>query len=307
MSIRWSQIAFFVLSIIFLSACNRSSPVPATSSTVAVTNEPTVTTPTETQTPNPPTATPVPLAVVVNGEGITMDEYMGELTLFQSASPISGTNLASNSGAIVLDELINQTLLAQSAVQNGFIVDETMLNSRITSIENQLGGSQALENWMTTHGYSSEDFEHALKRAIGAAWMRDQIIASIPMTADEVHVKQILLPNARLADDVYASLQSGANFLELATQYDPITGGDLGWFPRGYLDEKAIDEAAFALQPGQYSQVINTKIGYHILYLVERDENHSLQPDARMALQENTLHEWINEQRNKSEIQILSP
>jgi peptidyl-prolyl cis-trans isomerase C len=307
MSIRWSQIAFFVLSIIFLSACNRSSPVPATSSTVAVTNEPTVTTPTETQTPNPPTATPVPLAVVVNGEGITMDEYMGELTLFQSASPISGTNLASNSGAIVLDELINQTLLAQSAVQNGFIVDETMLNSRITSIENQLGGSQALENWMTTHGYSSEDFEHALKRAIGAAWMRDQIIASIPMTADEVHVKQILLPNARLADDVYASLQSGANFLELATQYDPITGGDLGWFPRGYLDEQAIDEAAFALQPGQYSQVINTKIGYHILYLVERDENHSLQPDARMALQENTLHEWINEQRNKSEIQILSP
>jgi peptidyl-prolyl cis-trans isomerase C len=307
MSIRWSQIAFFVLSIIFLSACNRSSPFPATSSTVAATNEPTVTTPTETQTPNPPTATPIPLAAVVNGEGITMDEYMGELTLFQSASPISGTNLASNSGAIVLDELINQTLLAQSAVQNGFIVDETMLNSRITSIENQLGGSQALENWMTTHGYSSEDFEHALKRAIGAAWMRDQIIASIPMTADEVHVKQILLPNARLADDVYASLQSGANFLELATQYDPITGGDLGWFPRGYLDEQAIDEAAFALQPGQYSQVINTKIGYHILYLVERDENHSLQPDARMALQENTLHEWINEQRNKSEIQILSP
>jgi peptidyl-prolyl cis-trans isomerase C len=307
MSIRWSQIAFFVLSIIFLSACNRSSPVPATSSTVAVTNEPTVTTPTETQTPNPPTATPVPLAVVVNGEGITMDEYMGELTLFQSASPISGTNLASNSGAIVLDELINQTLLAQSAVQNGFIVDETMLNSRITSIENQLGGSQALENWMTTHGYSSEDFEHALKRAIGAAWMRDQIIASIPMTADEVHVKQILLPDAGLADDVYASLQSGANFLELANQYDPITGGDLGWFPRGYLDEQAIDEAAFALQPGQYSQVINTKIGYHILYLVERDENHSLQPDARMALQENTLHQWINEQRNKSEIQILSP
>jgi peptidyl-prolyl cis-trans isomerase C len=307
MSNRWSQIVFFVLSIIFLSACNHSSPTTATSSTVAVIILPTNTSPTETQTPNPPTATPVPLAAVVNGEGITMDEYMVELNLFQSASPITGTNLASDPGAIVLDELINQTLLAQSAVQNGFIVDDTMLKSRITSIEDQLGGSQALEEWMTTHGYSSEDFEQALKRAIGAAWMRDQIIASVPATADEVHVKQILLPDAGQADDVYASLQTGANFLDLASQYDPITGGDLGWFPRGYLDEQAIEEAAFALQPGQYSQVIKTDIGYHILYLIERDENHSLQPDAKMALQENALHNWISEQRDKSEIQILLP
>ena len=33
----------------------------------------------------------------------------------------------------------------------------------------------------------------------------------------------------------------------------------------------SIEEAAFALQPGQFSQVIETEIGYHILYLVDRD------------------------------------
>jgi peptidyl-prolyl cis-trans isomerase C len=274
---------------------------------MVVTAEPTLVSPEPSQTPIPPTPTPIPLAAIVNGEAITLDEFMGELTRFQAVLPITGTNLASDPSAIVLDELINQTLLAQSAAQNGFIMDETMLQSKINALETQLGGTQVLEDWKTAHGYSSEDFEQALKRSVGAAWMRDQIIATVPETADEVHVQQILLPTAVQADEVYTTLQSGADFLELATKYDPTTGGDLGWFPRGYLDEPAIEEAAFALQPGQYSQVLETEIGYHILYLVERDESHTLQPDARMALQVNALQDWINEQRNQSEIQILLP
>ena len=274
---------------------------------MVVTAEPTLVSPEPSLTPIPPTPTPIPLAAIVNGEAITLDEFIGELTRFQAVLPITGTNLASDPSAIVLDELINQTLLAQSAAQNGFIMDETMLQSKINALETQLGGTQALEDWKTTHGYSSEDFEQALKRSVGAAWMRDQIIATVPETADEVHVQQILLPTAVQADEVYTTLQSGADFLELATKYDPTTGGDLGWFPRGYLDEPAIEEAAFALQPGQYSQVLETEIGYHILYLVERDESHTLQSDARMALQVNALQDWINERRNQSEIQILLP
>jgi peptidyl-prolyl cis-trans isomerase C len=182
-----------------------------------------------------------------------------------------------------------------------------MLQSRIDSLKSQLGGAQALEEWITEHGYSSSDFQQALKRSVGAAWMRDQIIAAVPETTDEVHVKQILLPTAAEADEVYASLQSGTDFLDLAKEYDPITEGELGWFPRGYLEEPAIEEAVFALQPGQYSQVIETKIGYHLLYLVERDASHTLQPDARMALQASALQDWIRERRNQSEIQNLLP
>ena len=47
--------------------------------------------------------------------------------------------------------------------------------------------------------------------------MRDQIIAGVPETADQVHVRQILLPTAGEADEVYASLQSGTDFIELAS------------------------------------------------------------------------------------------
>jgi peptidyl-prolyl cis-trans isomerase C len=307
MSIRRSQIILIGICIIFLSACNHNNPAATSTVSLVMTNEPTITSPQPTQTFIPPTPTPIPFAAIVNGEAITLDEFTGELARLQAAAPITGTILASDPDAIVLDELINQTLLAQSATQNGFIVDETMLQSRIEALEAQLGGPQILAEWKTTQGYSDEGFEKALKRSIEAAWMRDQIIAAVPEDANQVHVRQILLPTKVEADEVYASLQSGTDFMELASQYAPITNGDLGWFPRGYLDEPAIEEAAFALQPGQFSQVIKTEIGFHILYLVDRDENHSLLPAARKVLQSVALEDWMSERRNQSDIQILLP
>lgn len=309
MNIRRSLVIliFIGLSLISLSACNQGNPTATVTSAAGMTTETAVISPEPSQTPVPPTPTPIPLAAVVNGEIITLAEFQTELTRFQASSVITGTNLASDPNTIVLNELIDQTLLAQAAAQNGFIVDDTMLQSRIDTLVTQLGGTQALEDWKTAHGYSSDDFQLALKRSIGAAWMRDQIIAAVPETGEEVHVMQILLPTAAQADEVYNALQSGTDFLELAATYDPMTKGDLGWFPRDYLDEPAIDEAAFALQPKQYSPVVQTEIGFHILYLVERDPNHTLQPDARQALQVIAMQDWLSERRNQSEIQILLP
>ena len=137
--------------------------------------------------------------------------------------------------------------------------------------------------------------------------MRDQIVAAVPATAEEVHVLQILVPTSAEAEEIYARLQSGEDFLDIVTSYDPQTRGDLGWFSRGYLGDLQIEEAAFTLQPGQYSKVIQNEIGYHILYMLERDPAHSLQPDARMALQVKAVQDWINTRRDQSEIQILVP
>jgi peptidyl-prolyl cis-trans isomerase C len=305
------QLLVFLISIFIqlflLTACSIASPVSTSEPFVVLASATIVYSPEPSQTPAPPTPTQVPLAAVVNGEAITMAEFEAELARYQASTVITGTILASDTNTIVLNELIDQTLFAQVAVENGFIVDETMLQSRIDRLQTQLGNSQALENWITTHGYTNDEFRHALQRSVGTAWMRDQIIGAVPETADEVHVMQILLPTAAEADEVYASLQSGADFQELASTYDPLTGGDLGWFPRGYLAEPAIDEAVFALQPGQYSQVVQTDIGYHILYVAERDPNHTLQPDARRSLQVDALRSWVNERREQSEIQILLP
>jgi len=295
------------LLLFLVSACNKSSPTITPTPPQAQVTETKVIAPTSSDTPIPATPTPIPMAVIINGEGIPLAEFEAEVERFKASIPITGTNLASDPSTIVLNELIDQTLMAQSAAQNGFTMDDTLLQSKIETLEADLGGTQALDDWKSTHGYTDDDFIKALRRSVGAAWMRDQIIANVPETADEVHVLQILLTTSTVASEVYSLLQAGEDFLELASKYDPSTKGDLGWFPRGYLGEPAIEEAAFALQPGGYSSVIETEIGFHILYLVERDSNHLLQPEARRVLQRKAVQDWLIEQRDQSEIQILVP
>jgi peptidyl-prolyl cis-trans isomerase C len=233
--------------------------------------------------------------------------FQAELARYEAATTITGTILASDTNTIVMDELVDQTLLAQAAAENGFLVDEIMVQSRIGAIQTQIGGSQALEDWISGHGYTRDEFMQALRRSVGAAWMRDQVIAAVPETGDEVHAMQILLSTAGEAEEAYASLQSGEDFYELAVIYDPLTGGDLGWFPRGYLGQPTIEESIFALQPGEFSQVVETDIGFHILYVAERDSNHTLLPDARRSLQVAALNQWLIDRRGMSDIQILLP
>jgi peptidyl-prolyl cis-trans isomerase C len=242
--------------------------------------------------------------VRVNGEGITLAEYQAEMASYQAAN---GTNLATHWQQLVLDDLIDRTLLAQAARQAGFTLDEAALQARMDDLARQAGGVQALANWIGAHGYSEGTFRLALARSAAAAWMSDQITGAVSWTADQVHARQILLYNSSDATNVLSQLNNGADFAALAAQYDPATGGELGWFPKGYLTEPALEEAAFRLEPGKYSDVIQTSLGFHILLVLERDPQHQLTSDARMALQQQALRKWIAERRSQSEIQILVP
>ena len=132
--------------------------------------------------------------------------------------------------------------------------------------------------------------------------MRDKILAEVPSTAEQVHVQQILLYNQADAQSFLTQLNGGADFDELALRADPLTRGDLGWVPRGYLLEPTIEEAAFNLALGEYSEVVATDVGFHIVRILERDPQRPLSPDASLALQELALKKWIDERRQQAEI-----
>ena len=257
-----------------------------------------------TPTPSPtPTVTPIPMAVSVNGEGIPIPEFGEELARYQQDQTALGNTVSLETATkAVRDEFIDTLLLEQAAAASGYQVDDSTLQSRIDGLDTQIGGSGKLTAWETAHGYTDADFRTDLRRQMAAAFTRDKLAASIPATADQVHVKQILLYNADVAQQALGYLKSGWNFNDLAAQYDPVTKGELGWFPRGYLSDSAIEKTAFALQPGQYSDVIQTQAGYDILFLVERDPAHLLSPDALVTLQEHAVQTWLTQQRNEAKI-----
>ena len=242
------------------------------------------------------------MAALINEQGLTVAEYQAELGRYRTALD---RELTPEDEKRLLDDLIDQVLLAQAAAERGFTLSEADLQSRLDLLAESRGGAQVLADWMKANGYSEADFRRSLIRSIYAAWMRDQIISAVPETADQMHARQILSRTVEGAADYLAQLKAGGDFAALAKQVDPLTGGELGWFPRGYLFDPQIEEAAFSLQSGQFSEVIQTKAGYHILQVIERDAQHPLDSQARLALQSQAVQNWLDERRSQSKIEIL--
>ena len=136
--------------------------------------------------------------------------------------------------------------------------------------------------------------------------MRDKIVTAVPKTADQVHVRQILLYNENDAIYWRNQLKGGADFDTVARIVDPKTGGELSWFPRGYLLEPKIEDAAFSLQVGQVSDIIQTEVGFDLIKVLERDPQHVLAPDAYLAMQELALKDWVASQRASATV-VLGP
>ena len=255
-----------------------------------------------------PTATEAPMAARVNGEGILLAEYQNETLRLLAAQQELDIELdATQQKEKVLHELITQTLLAQGAALQGHFIDEATLQQRMDELATEVGGVEKIAEWMAKYYYDETSFRYALRRNMAAAWMRDQIIAEVGDTSDQVHVRQIRVDSQAEAQSILQELQGGSDFTALAKEYDPIIGGDLGWFPNGYLFQPEVDEAAFALQPGQISEIISTEIGYHIILMVERDTQHALTPDAKLFLQHQALDQWLAQKRAEANIEILVP
>ncbi|MCL1139106.1 SurA N-terminal domain-containing protein [Shewanella pneumatophori] len=75
------------------------------------------------------------------------------------------------------------------------------------------------------------------------------------------------------AEAIYKQLQDGADFAELAKTESEDTfsgeqGGQLDWFEAGVM-EPEFDTALFALNKGEYSNVVKTNFGYHIIKAVD--------------------------------------
>jgi peptidyl-prolyl cis-trans isomerase C len=292
-----TKFVFVLLSALVLAACSLGSGAPPPS-VVTASGEETLAA----------AATEVSFVATVNGEGISSEIFAIHLAQYQNAQAEAGTLLATeNIETIVLDDLINRLLLAQVARAAGFVIDDATIEQRMSTLIQQTGGQAALEEWMTQQGYTPESFRAELSLEVEAGWMRNEVTAAVPQTAEQVHARQILFSDSFSAERVLEQLQNGSPFDNAVQANDPQELGTLGWFPRGYLLQPQVEEAAFALQPGEFSDVIETELGFHIVEVLERSPDRELTPQARLVLQMKALTDWLAAQRAQSAIEISLP
>gem|GEM_PF-2184604 len=116
---------------------------------------------------------------------------------------------------------------------------------------------------------------------------RDGPLFQVPETIRTVQILIRVMPGAtdamrnaarERAEDLRRQLAAGAAFAELAGEHSDHpsakAGGDLGYLPRGRMPE-AYEEAAFALADGEISDVVETRLGYHLIKRVGVREPHT--------------------------------
>lgn len=90
---------------------------------------------------------------------------------------------------------------------------------------------------------------------------------------EEVRVRQILVHEEPLANEIVDKLKKGGDFAQLSAEHSSAPngkrGGDIGYISRGELP-KMFEEEIFKLQPGQISEVIRTDSSFHIFKVDDR-------------------------------------
>ena len=134
--------------------------------------------------------------------------------------------------------------------------------------------------------------QHA--RAVAQKYAVDKLQAKMKATDEEITAYLAQHPefdtdtkNRAKAEEVLKRARAGEDFAKLAQEFSSDgskeKGGDLGWFGKGDMVPE-FEQAAYALKPGEISNVVQSKFGFHIIKLEERKtEQKTASPKRRFT------------------------
>lgn len=255
--------------------------------------------------------TPEPLAALVEDVPLRLSDYQAELARFEAAQTSLGIDLATlgDYQAQVLQAMIDRRLLAQAELAETGSLDPGTVDQALADLTAGRGGTDGMHAWLSENMYTLDGFRAALEEEILAERKVDQIVSGVPRTAEQVHARHIVVASRDQAQELLDQLEAGADFADLAATYSldlstRLAGGDLSWFPRGYLTMPLVEEAAFNLQPGEISGIIESELGFHIVQSLERGE-HPLTSDAWQKLGRTAVEDWLTSRRSDADIQTF--
>lgn len=254
---------------------------------------------------------PETVVVTVNGEPITNAEITQEvdkrLEIMKERMPEGQEINQSQRDQIrmgVTDMLVQKEVLNQQMKKKNVTVSEEDVTEQIEKIAE--ANNQTLEQVkeeITQYGMTMEDLRSQVRPQVQMQKLAEAYMDDPEMTAEaktfydenpsyfqvpeQVRASHVLIqvdPEAteeekaaakKEAEEVLAKAKAGEDFAALAKEYsdDPgskDTGGEYT-FGRGKM-VKPFEDTAFALEPGQVSDLVETQFGYHIIKLSEKTE-----------------------------------
>ena len=228
---------------------------------------------------------------VINGETVTVEKLD---RMYHNLNTEMRQNYDSNGGkGALLENYIRKRLLIQEAIKSGFNkqpdVAEAIDAAREAALFDRyvrdvvaapIVSDNDVKTYYTEHpsDFVTPEKVHVRHIVIGVT-----NVGPAPKTKEEAleRIKKVAVA-LRSADE--ASAQSTkdpevmarlrlANFAETAKRYseDPSaqSGGDLGWITKGQTDPD-FETAAWNLKPGTVSGIIQSKFGFHLILVEER-------------------------------------
>ncbi len=276
-------------------------------------------------------------AATVNGKAISKAQFDRQMNgvrqrLLQSGHLLSDVELRDVKNR-VLESLIDRELLYQESQKRGFKGDAKAVDSQIAQFKQRFETPEAYEQALKSMNLTENAIrEELLKNSAIDQLVQDRFSKGITVSEEEskafykerhelferperVHARHILVsvkPDAsaedkkaarKRIDDLKARVSKGEDFATLAQSQSDCPskerGGDLGFFARGQM-VKPFEEAAFALNPGAVSDVVETDFGYHLIQVIEKKPQETVpyeqvQPNIAEHLQKQKTQQKVEE------------
>lgn len=203
----------------------------------------------------------------------------------------------------VLDQLIGYKLLVQESKTRNVTVTDAELDASLTQVRQQFPNEEAFKSALTAQSKTLDDFRRETREnmviekmlraevepkvnvgqpEIQAFYDQNQERFQEPESVRASHILVKLDAGASdelkkqaqaKAEGILADVKKGTDFAELAKKNSDdgsaAQGGDLGFFGRGQMVPE-FETAAFGLQPGQVSGLVQSQFGFHIIKLAEK-------------------------------------